>query len=78
MKQLVLAGDRDEFEAYCERHRLDPNEALFLQSADQLRGIDVVGFEFVKLPNWHRNPVTNTREFWTFLETKHPRFRDAE
>ena len=78
MKQLVLAGNRQEFEDYCRRNRLGPEDATFLETIGQLKGLSADSFEFVKLKNWHLNPVTNTREFWDFLNLKHPLFRDAD
>lgn len=78
MKQMVLAGNRPEFEDYCRRNQLSREEAAFLETTDQLKDLDTDSFEFVKLTNWHRNPITNTKEFWAFLNLKHPRFRDAD
>jgi hypothetical protein len=78
MKQLVLAGNRQEFEDYCRRNNLGPEQAVFLESAGQLKDTTADSFEFVKLKNWHLNPITNSKEFWDFLSTKRPRFRDAD
>jgi hypothetical protein len=78
MKQLVLAGNQREFENYCRRNNLSSEDAVFLETADQLRGTTADSFEFVKLKNWHLNPITNAKEFWDFLSAKRPRFRDAD
>jgi hypothetical protein len=77
MKQLILAGNRQEFEDYCSQNSLGPIDAVFLDATDQLKSIDADSFDFIKLKNWYLNPITNTKEFWDFLSSKHPRFQDA-
>lgn len=77
MKQLVLAGNRQEFEDYCSQNSLCHTDAVFLDATDQLKSIHADSFEFIKLKNWHLNPITNTKEFWHFLTSKHPLFQDA-